>query len=418
MSDRSDGPRRAFRLPTTRSSVDETVDEEFAFHLRERIDEWMAAGLTRAEAEAEARRRFGDVEAYRRLTADVDARTLRRRDRIELWDVLRREARQAVRSLVRSPVFTIVAVSTLAIGIGATTAVYSILDAVVLRPLPYPEPARLVSVLHPATVPGSGSTRWGLSSAGYFFFAREARTLDALGVYLSGEVTLSGDGAAEVVRAGYITQNVLPLLGARPVAGRLLAPDDDRPGAAPVVVLGFDLWQRRFGGDPAILGREVDVSIGRATVIGVTQRGLHLPRPGPFASSTDLTGFRTDLWVPLLLDPAARPINSHPYAGLGRLAAGVTAADAQRELTALTARFPEEFPSAYVPTFMNDYRFETAVEPLRESLLGPRIPRMLWIILGAVGLVFVIAFANVANLFLVRAEARARERAIRTALGA
>jgi putative ABC transport system permease protein len=418
MSDLPDGPRRAFRLPAARSRVDETVDEEFAFHLRERIDEWMAAGLTREEAEAEARRRFGDVEAYRRQTAEVDARTLRRRGRIELWDVMRRETRQAVRSLLRSPVFAIVAVATLAIGIGATTAVYSILDAVVLRPLPYPEPARLVSVLHPATVPGSGSTRWGLSSAGYFFFEREARTLDALGVYLSGDVTMSGDGAAEVVRAGYITQNVLALLGARPAAGRLLTPDDDRPGAAPVVVLGFDLWQRRFGGDPAIIGRELDLTIGRATVIGVTQRGLHLPRPGPFASSTDLAGFRTDLWVPLLLDPAARPINSHPYAGLGRLAPGVTAADAQRELATLTARLPEEFPSAYARAFMEDYRFEMAVEPLRESLLGSRIPRMLWIILGAVGLVFVIAFANVGNLFLVRAEARGRERAIRTALGA
>jgi predicted permease len=418
MTDPSGAPRRAFRLPTSRARIDESVDEEFAFHLQERIEELVLTGLSRPEAEAEARRRFGDVESYRRQAAAFDERAIGQRDRIELADTVRREVRQAARALLRSPVFTIVALVTLALGIGATTAVYAILDAVVLRPLPYAEPERLVSVLHPATVPGTGDSKWGMSSAGYFFFARENRTLSDLGVYVTGESTITGDGTAEVVRTGRLTHNLFTILGARPAAGRLLLPDDDVRGAPSVVVLGWDLWQGRYGGDRDVVGREIQLSFGPATVIGVTERGFNLPRPGAFASATDLAGFRVDLWMPLQLNPAARAVNSHPYSGIGRLAPGATAEDAQRDLAALTRRLPDEHPSAYSALFMNDYRFGMAVEPLRESLLGPTIPRMLWIILGAVALVFIIAFANVGNLFLVRAEARAREVAIRTALGA
>ena len=418
MSDSSRAPRRVFRLPDSPARVDETLDEEFAFHLRERIEELMVEGRSREEAEAEAYRRFGDVARYRRQAAEFDAQSIRHRDRLELFGTLGRDVRLAGRALLRSPAFTLIVVLTLAVGIGATAAVYTILDAVVLRPLPYPEPERLVSVLHPVTVPGTGESKWGLSSAGYFFLARENRTLDDLGVYRTDAATITSDGAAEVVHIGYVTQNLLSILGSRPVAGRLLLPDEDMPNAAPVVMLGYDLWQRRYGGDPGIVGRQIALNSGLATVVGVTARGFNLPRPAAFASVDDLAGFRVDLWQPLRLDPGARAVNSHPYSGVARLASGITAADAQRELAALTARLPEEHPSAYSGAFMTDYRFGMAVEPLRAALLGPRIPRMLWVILGAVSLVFVIALANVANLSLVRAEARAREAAIRTALGA
>ena len=418
MSDSSGARRRAFRLPTSRARIEESVEEEFAFHLEERVEELMQGGLSRADAEHEARRRFGDVAAYRRAAAAFDARALDQRDRIEVLETVRREVRQAARALLRTPVFTLVAFVTLALGIGATTAVYAILDAVVLRPLPYTAPDRLVSVLHPAMVPGSGESKWGLSAAGYFFFRNENRTLADLGVYTTGDVTVTSDGPAERVSTGRITQGIFPMLGARPILGRLFLPDDDVPGAAPVAVLGYDLWQRRYGGDPGVVGRELVLGTGSATIVGVTERGFSLPRPGAFSSSTDLAGFRVDLWLPQRLDPAARAVNSHQFSGIGRLAEGVTIEEAQRDLAALTVRLPDEHPSAYSTAFMTDYRFGMAVEPLREAILGPRIPRMLWIILGAVALVFVIAFANVGNLFLVRSEVRARELAIRTALGA
>ena len=419
MSDSSRAPRRVFRLPASQARISETVDEEFAFHLEGRVEELMGEGMSREQAYAEARRRFGDVDQYRRQTAAYDQESLRHRDRIELLDSLRREARQAARALLRSPVFTIIALVTLAVGVSATTAVYAIVDAVVLRPLPYPEPERLVSVMHPTTIPGSGDAKWGLSSAGYFFFARENRTLSDIGVYGTSDATITGDGgAAEVAQVALVTHNLLSILGTSPVAGRLFLPDEDVPNAPAVVMLGHELWQRRFGGDPGIIGREIELSSGRATVVGVTSPRFNLPRPAAFASGSDLAGFRIDLWMPLQLDPAARAVNSHPFNGIARLASGMAVDDAQRDLAALTARLPDEHPSAYSPAFMTDYRFGMAVEPLRDAVLGPRIPQMLWVILGAVALVFVIAFANVGNLFLVRAELRAREVAIRAALGA
>ena len=337
---------------------------------------------------------------------------------LELFETVRRDVRHAARALRRSPVFTLVAAATLAVGIGAAIAVWSVLDAVVLRPLAYPEPDRLVSVLHPATVPGMGESRWGLSAAGYFHFSDRGRTLADLGAYVTGEATITGDGDAETVRTGRVTHTLLPILGAQPAAGRLLLPDDDVPGAAPVALLGYDLWQRRYGGDPGIVGQRIQLHGGAVEIVGVTARGFNLPRPGPFAGSAELATFRVDLWFPLRLNPAAPALNSHPYSGIGRLAPGASAADAQRELAALTSRFPDEFPSVYSAAYLDEYGFGVEVSPLRDSLLGPTIPRMLWLILGAVVLVLAIALANVGNLFLVRSETRAKEVAIRAALGA
>ena len=336
----------------------------------------------------------------------------------QLLETVRREVRHGARALRRSPLFTFVASSTLAVGIGATIAVWTILDAVVLRPLAYPQPDRLVSVLHPATVPGMGESRWGLSSAGYFYFASRSRTLAELGAYATGEATITGAGAAESVRTGRVTHTLLPILGAQPAVGRLLLPDDDAPGAAPVALLGYDLWQRRYGGDPGVVGREIQLHGGAVQIVGVTARGFNLPRPGPFAGSAELATFGVDLWFPLRLNPAAPALNSHPYSGIARLAPGASAEDAQRELAALTSRLPDEFPSVYTAAYLEEYGFGIEAVPLRESLLGPTMPRMLWLILASGVLVLVIAFANVGNLFLVRSELRAREAAIRSALGA
>ena len=333
-------------------------------------------------------------------------------------DTVKREVRHAARALLRTPAFSAIAFITLVVGIAATTAIYTVLDSVVLRPLPYRDAGRLVSVLHPATVPGNGEAKWGLSSAGYFYFKQQNHTLEDLGGYQTGTVTVTSDAGAENLRAGIVTASIFSTLGARAVAGRLITPADDQPDSARSVVLSYEYWQRAFGGDRSVVGRVLRTSDGDYQIIGVVERGLTLPKPGPFASTADLAGFGVDVWFPEKLNPNGRPINSHQYSGIGRLKPGVTAAQAQADFTRLMKRFPELFPTAYYPGFIEKYNFRVSVIPMRDEVLGPVVGKALWILFGAVALVLSIACANVANLFLVRLEARRRESAIRNALGA
>jgi predicted permease len=349
---------------------------------------------------------------------DIEANTVSDEPRSEFLSTLSRELRHAARVLLRTPAFSLIVFITLALGIGATTAIYTVLDAVVLRPLAYRHADRLVSVLHPATVPGNGESKWGLSSAGYFYFKAQNHTLEDLGGYRTGGTVINGAQSSELVRSAEITASMFSTLQAHAELGRLIAPEDDRPGAAPVVVLSFEYWQRHFGGDRAVLNTMLQASDGGREIIGVAERGLTLPKPGPFGSTSDLASFGVDLWVPLNLDPNARPQNSHQYSGIGRLKPGVTAEAAQRDLAALMGDFTSRFPTAYTARFMKAYNFRVGVTPLRDEVLGPNLSKTLWILFGAVAVVLCIACANVANLFLVRMEARRRDSAIRTALGA
>ncbi|HEX9563560.1 MAG TPA: permease prefix domain 1-containing protein, partial [Gemmatimonadaceae bacterium] len=178
MSDRPDrhGTPRDVQLPVSKRRIDSALREEFRFHFEERIEQFVASGMSRAEAEAEVRRRFGDIEAYHRQTRQIDEETMRTRQRFEFFATLARETARSARVLLRTPAFSAIAFLTLSLGIGATTAIFTVLDAVVLRPLPYANAGQLVSILHPATVPGSGERKWGISPGGYFFFRDSART--------------------------------------------------------------------------------------------------------------------------------------------------------------------------------------------------------------------------------------------------
>lgn len=196
--------KRVFRLPWTRRRIDAELGVEFRFHLQERVEQFVASGMTRAAAEAEAARRFGNFEAHRRLAQQIDEETMRQRTFQEFIDMISREVALAARVLRRTPAFSLIALATLSLGIGASTAIFTVLDAVVLSPLPYREPGELVSVLHPASVPASGERKWGLSYGSYFDFRKNVKSFADVAIYRTGTVGIVGESDAVVDRKSVV----------------------------------------------------------------------------------------------------------------------------------------------------------------------------------------------------------------------
>lgn len=311
--------------------------------------------------------------------------------------------RYAFRKLRRAPAFTAAGAATLALGIGANAALFTVVNGVLLKPLPFDDPDELVGVWH--TAPGLGFEQVNQSAAMYFTYREEGRAFQDIALWDDRTVSITGLDEPEQVGAMLVTDGFFPLLRVQPRVGRVFTAEDDAPGAPLTAILGHGYWQRAFGGDPGVVGRTLNVNGRSREIVGVLPEGFGFLR------------FQPAVWMPAQFDRALTTVGNFDYQGIARLRDGVNLEQANADVTRLIPRSVENFPGGLTLSMLREARFGADVHPLKDDVVGD-LGRMLWVLLGTVSIVLLIACANVANLFLVRAEGRAREVAVRTAMGA
>jgi putative ABC transport system permease protein len=371
-------------------------------HIEERTEELIDEGMPRGQAEQTARREFGNVHLIEERSREV-------------WQWARMESiatdlKLVMRRLRKSPGFATTVLLTLAIGIGANTAVFSVLNSVLLRALPYPEPQQLVSLhLNAPGAPGLAEFRseLRLSASMYFTFATHNRVFQSVGVWGPGTASITGLAQPEQVNTAQVSGGVLETLNVPAFIGQWLTAADQDSHSLGRVMLSYGYWQRRFGGDPGVVGRTINVNSQPRVIAGVMPPGFKV------------VNYDFDLVVPMALDPVDERLAGFSYRGIARLRPGLSIsqanADAARLLNVWMASWtngPGTDPKWYLR-----WKITPALQPLKEAVVGS-IQTMLWVVMGTIGVVMLIACTNVANLLLVRADSRQQELAVRSALGA
>ncbi len=376
-----------------RRSTERELDAELRFDLDRRVQANLAAGMTREEAVMAAKREFGSVDLAKEECRDErGTRWLE-----DLWQ----DMRFGLRMLRKNPGFSAVAVLTLALGIGANTAVFSVVEAILLRPLPYTDPSRLVEVFNSYNSSSVANfPKVGLSPGDFADWRGHVTLFLDMAAYTEDgdQFNMTGLGEPQRVRANFASSNLFPLLGIRPIAGRTFLPEEDKVGGARSVLLSHGMWEERFGGDAGAVGRSILLDGVAYNIAGVLPAGFPLARP-------------VDLWI--AIGQFQGDLNSplyHDFKTIARLKPGASVAQAQQEMEALNLREGQNFPDTHKS-------WSVTVAPLQDPAAG-KLRAALWVSLGIAGFVLLIACANIVNLLLARNAARARETALRAALGA
>jgi putative ABC transport system permease protein len=381
------------------SARDEALlQAEIEQHVAMQTAENLRAGLSPLEARRQALLKFGNVEALKEIYRDQRG--------LPFIETLLRDARHALRRVRKAPAFTAAVIGTLALGIGANTAIFGVIDSILLRPLAYPQAEELVSVWH--TAPGLPGVpeNIGSSASMYFTYREENRTFEHLGLWNSGGANVTGVAEPELARALFVTFGVLDAVGVKPLLGRWFSQADDTPGSVETVMLTYGYWQRRFGGDTSLVGRTLTINSTPHTVIGVMPEDFRFERD-------------PELILPQRFERNQQFLGSFGFLAIARLKPGVTMERANADV----ARMLGLWLNAWAPNpgmdraVFQQARLTPRILPLKQEIIGD-IGTALWVVMGSLGLVLLIACANVANLSLVRAEARQQELAIRAALGA
>ena len=384
------------------SRVESDTDEELRAHVENRADDLERSGLTRAEAGRRARIEFGAHEKFREECREANG--------AHFLHALSQDFRFGIRMLRKSPGFTAVALLTIAIGIGANSAVFSVVNSVLLKPLHYPKPEDLVA-LHQVAPGAAGLADFEngllLSPSMYFTYAEQNRTFESLGVWTTDISNVTGLAEPEQVRAVVVSDGVLQSLSVAPQLGRWLMATDQTPRGPQRVMLSYGYWQRRFGGDRGVVGRNIMVDSQSAEVVGVTPKGFRFV-------DTDF-----DLVEALQFDRTKLILAGFGFHGIARLKAGTTIAQANADVARMVPIWMNSWSNGpgTDPHVYEKWRITPMLRPLKQEVTG-NMSEVLWVVMGTIGLVMLIACANVTNLLLVRVEARQQELAVRTALGA
>jgi len=401
------GFRRYFR----REKWDRERLDEVDFYLQMETDENIARGMAPAAALRAARRKLGNSTLIREEIYSMNT--------VHFLDALSRNVRYGMRALGHNPAFTAVALLTIAIGIGANTAVFSVVNRVLLQPLDYPKSSELVALRQVAPgAAGLASFADGLrlSPSMYFTYAEHNRTFQSLGVSATTSANVTGLGEPEQVRVLLVSDGVLQTLGVPPFLGRWLSAQDQIPqgsdamgflGRSTTVMVSYGYWERRFGGDRAVIGRNITVDSQSRQIVGV------MPQHFRFVDS------EADIIVPLAFDRSKLILAGFGFQGIGRLKPGVSIAQANADLSRLVSVWMDSWSNGpgSNPHIYETWKIKPDIRPLKQEVVG-NVESVLWVVMGTIGLVMLIACANVTNLLLVRTEARQQELAVRSALGA